>query len=154
MQDEVTIEKRTPVDGDFYFICKGKMLLAKTWTQEEANIIANAFSLRAELEQATAQSTAMREALTIARGALLLDHMVDYDGNPFGTTTEALEAIDEALSSDAGAALLEELKKLREFVGAVNYMVESMPEGMNHYCDVLRKPLAELYAKEGDHETE
>ena len=61
-------------------------------------------------------------------------------------------ALERTLSSDAGKELLEELKKLREFVGAVNYMVESMPEGMNHYCDVLRKPLAELYAKEGDHD--
>lgn len=40
----------------------------------------------------------VREALEQARGALLLDHMVDDAGQPFGTTTVALEAIDAALS--------------------------------------------------------
>lgn len=63
MQDEVTIEKHTPVDGNFYFICKGKMLLAKTWTQEEANIIASAFSLRAELERVSEIKNALESDL-------------------------------------------------------------------------------------------
>jgi hypothetical protein len=33
-----------------------------------------------------------------ARGALLLDHMIDDDGKPFGTTQVALEALDEAIA--------------------------------------------------------
>lgn len=41
-----------------------------------------------------------REALVQARGALTLDHMVDSDGKPFGTTTVALEAIDDALGGE------------------------------------------------------
>ena len=40
----------------------------------------------------------MFAALHQARGALLLDHMVDAAGQPFGTTTVALEAIDAAIA--------------------------------------------------------
>lgn len=45
------------------------------------------------------QNAAMRNALVQARGALLLDHMVDDDGKPFGTTVVAIEAIDAALAT-------------------------------------------------------
>jgi hypothetical protein len=40
-----------------------------------------------------------REALIIARGALRLDAMVDELGRPFGTTTDALEAIGKVLAA-------------------------------------------------------
>lgn len=39
------------------------------------------------------------KALVQARGALILDHMVDDNGEPFGTTKVALEAIDAALAA-------------------------------------------------------
>lgn len=39
-----------------------------------------------------------REALIQARGALRLDHMVDENGEPYGTTTVALDEIDAALN--------------------------------------------------------
>jgi len=44
----------------------------------------------------------MLDALIQARGALLLDHMVDDEGKPFGTTQEALSAIDAAIAKVEG----------------------------------------------------
>lgn len=37
-----------------------------------------------------------------ARGALILDHMVAADGEPFGTTTVALEVLDAAIAKAKG----------------------------------------------------
>ena len=44
----------------------------------------------------------LREALIQARGALRLDCMVDENGNAYGTTIVALEAIGEALEEGGG----------------------------------------------------
>lgn len=46
--------------------------------------------------------TEMHEALIQARGSLIVDHMVDDEGNPYGTTKEALRAINKVLSKIEG----------------------------------------------------
>lgn len=45
-----------------------------------------------------------REVVIVARGALRLDAMVDERGKPFGTTTDALEAISAFLARLDGDA--------------------------------------------------
>ena len=52
---------------------------------------------RARIEDQARTIDAMRRALVQARGALLLDAMVDENGNAYGTTMVALKAIDTAL---------------------------------------------------------
>lgn len=50
-----------------------------------------------EIGHLRARLAACEEALVQARGALLLDHMVQDNGAPYGTTVVALDAIDAAL---------------------------------------------------------
>lgn len=46
-QGNYTIEKYTPLDGEFYLIIDfNGTMLAKTWTAEEADRIASALSVR------------------------------------------------------------------------------------------------------------
>ena len=61
----------------------------------------------------------MLEALIQARGALTLDHMVDDDGEPFGTTKVAMEAISKAISraeaeGEAAPTMREALEAITE----------------------------------------
>lgn len=51
-------------------------------------------------EEALAAIDRLKQALVQARGALTLDHMVDDNGQPYGTTMVALQAIEEALSHE------------------------------------------------------
>ena len=54
------------------------------------------------LARKMAAAPEMYAALIQARGALLLDHMVDDNGKPFGTTVVALEFIDKAIAKAEG----------------------------------------------------
>lgn len=48
--------------------------------------------------EAEQREAGLRDALIQAKGALILDHMIDDNGEPFGTTQVALEVIEQALS--------------------------------------------------------
>lgn len=50
-----------------------------------------------EIDRLRAENGALRAALIQARGALMVDAMVQDDGSPYGTTMEALDAIAVAL---------------------------------------------------------
>jgi hypothetical protein len=59
--------------------------------------------MRDENERLREAVIASQEALMQANGALRIDAMVDEDGNPYGTTTVALEAIDFAMEKTRDA---------------------------------------------------
>ncbi|MBX3380931.1 MAG: hypothetical protein KF805_12635 [Phycisphaeraceae bacterium] len=73
-----------------------------------------------ERDLLAASNARLREACVQARGALLLDHMVDDTGKPYGTTTVALEAIHAALSTTPSTPdpRDEQIRKLREACSA------------------------------------
>lgn len=88
-------------------------------------------SLRAQLTQSQSREAGYREALEIAAGALILDAMVDNDGHPFGTTVEALDAVNKALASP-GSEVGEEVRRLRNIEKAAKQVYEafeSLPQG-------------------------
>jgi len=99
--------------------------------------------LRAELEQATAQAAAMREA---AINVLSVKYcQITYEDQ------RNIMALEQALSSDAGAALLEEVRRLRE----IEALLIENKDLANQYneSDAVRK-IDALLRKEGDYETE
>lgn len=65
--------------------------------------IAQQRALTSECDEAVRVADDLRAkaigAMHQARGALRLDAMIDDDGKPFGTTVEALKALDEALDA-------------------------------------------------------
>ena len=72
-------------------------VLSHQWIGCGPSVLDALAAAEAERDRLLEQTETMRSALIQARGALRLDAMVDRDGNPYGTTGVALEAIDAAL---------------------------------------------------------
>lgn len=87
--------------------------------------------LRAQLAQSQSREAGYRDALELAAGALILDAMVDNDGQPFGTTLEALGAINKVLASP-GSEVGEKMKRLREIAKQAD-IVHSMCVNMGDF---------------------
>lgn len=69
-------------------------------SQDNYQTMLEAANFEINLRQlAGAENVMLRKACGQARGALMLDAMVDDDGEPFGTTTVALDALDKALEA-------------------------------------------------------
>lgn len=118
------------------------------WASECPKSHENMVKLQSENTTKEAACAEMREALSQARGALLLDHMVDDDGQPFGTTTVALEAIEAATHKNpAGREYAARMKRLEAVVEAANRgLVKhcNAAEALKGNCMSLICPMKEL----------
>ena len=103
---EIALPVRAIVHGvdDHVQDAKGRWL-CEADNHEIAGAIAAALNdhaaLQAQVAALEAERDALRKACVQARGALLLDAMVDDEGRPYGTTWVALQAIAEALGERA-----------------------------------------------------
>lgn len=77
----------------YYYICGPKHK-----SDFVADLYVNSEGAPDEIANLVVAAPELLAACVQARGALRLDHMVDDDGKPFGTTTVAMEALDAAIS--------------------------------------------------------